>query len=135
MKKLLNLNLVALVSILILSCGSVGDASKQAEQFHELFKQKNFDQITQMISEEGLEATPAEDWKNLFKTVIEKKGDLKSYKKTGFHTQMNNGVTTVELNYTLNFADETLYEKLTFIKKGDDYKILGWKFNKDKSAL
>ena len=135
MKKLEFILSLILVAFLATSCGSADDAEEYGTKFHDFFKARDYENMVSMISEKGLEASSKEDWIAMFKNVNEKIGDLTSYKKTGFHTKINHGLTTVILNYDIEFGNKIFYAKLYFIKKGNGYKIQKYEFNKDKSKL
>ncbi|OQY03359.1 MAG: hypothetical protein B6I20_05205 [Bacteroidetes bacterium 4572_117] len=123
------------IAFFVVSCGSANEAEKFGTEFHEYFKARDYENMVSMISEKGLNATPKEEWIGLFKNVNEKAGDLKSYKKTNFHTSINNGITKVVLSYDIEIGENKFYEKIYFEKHGETYKINMYEFNKDKSKL
>ena len=55
-------------------------------------------------------------------------GEVKSIKQgSSFNTSIDNGVTTVELNYTIEFGDQSFNEQFILRKKGDEeFMIMGY---------
>lgn len=135
MRKISSFLSLLLVAFLVVGCDATQDATETGKEFHELLMAGDYDALTEMISEEGLDASSAEDWTDLFMRINE--SEIESYKKTGFNTNINNGVTKVTLNYTIELKkeDDTYYEEIIFIKKGDEFKLLHFSINKDKSKL
>jgi len=124
-----------LVAFLVVGCDATKDATSTGEEFHELLMAGDYDALIEMISKEGLKASPEEDWTNLFMQINE--FGVESYKKTSFRTNIDNGVTKVFLYYTIELErkDDSYYEELVFIKKGADFKLLSYSINKDESKL
>jgi hypothetical protein len=85
------------------SCG-LGDAAEESEKYANLFHShlKNQDEqgMMEMIHEDAL-ATNKEDFEQLIKTLSNNTRVKTVKKDIGFNTNVNNGITTVTLNYTL----------------------------------
>jgi hypothetical protein len=83
-----------------------------------------------------IDAGIAEDFYNVFDQRWQAFGKATSHKKYAFSTNTDNGQTLVTLKYETG-TDEgtTLYEKLKFIKRGEDYKIIAYEYNVDKSVI
>lgn len=140
MKKLLSPIIFPMLFIAITfnSC-NMGADSKEAEGFAEKFysylSEKDYDKAMEMIDEESFAASSEEEWLTVL-TQKEQLGKFEGYKKDiGFNTHYNNGVTTVELNYTCTYEKITIYEKLTMVKRGSEYKIKSYEYNEDKSKI
>ncbi len=124
------------VALFAVSCGSLGDAGEYGKEFHEHFKANDYEAMALMVSEEGLEATPKEDWIAVFEAANTEYGDIISYKKTGFNMSTSNGTSKIVLSYTLKFETITLYEKLHLIKVGEnEYKVKYYEYNENASKL
>ena len=124
---------LALFSILLIlaGCGfadKAKEAQKDADVFHTLLKEQNVDGMMKMVHPEGLNISPEEDWRYLFEAMAEY--EIKEVKKTtGFKTEINNGVTDVELTYTLKGEAGNFEEKLVLRSMGDSFYILGCQVN------
>ena len=82
--------------------------------------------MIKMIHPEGLKVTPEEQWLQIFEDMDEF-GEIQSIKqKPSFHSSYENGVTTVELNYTIEFEAETFNEQLILQKESETFKIKGF---------
>lgn len=128
MKKLFPLAILAVLFVTLYSCG-IGVTAKSAEptanKFYELLKERNYDKIELIIDDA---AGPKEDWIKVLQDQ-EVLGNLKSFKKkTGFHTSINNGVTTVELNYVCEYDNGTTDEKLMLKKVDKGFKLAGYEY-------
>ena len=122
-----------LFSILAVSCGSTMDAVEEGKKFHEAYNAGEF----QMLANMSYNSEKVEDALGFYQVMNETYGDFKSFKKTGFHSSINNGITKVVLNYTVEFEnfEGKFYEQISFIKDGEVVKISGYNINKDKSKL
>jgi hypothetical protein len=130
--KILFLGLLFVVVGLVSSCGLADEgasAEVEAAVFHNHMKKNNHDAMVKMLSDEALLITPEEEWRSIFQRV-EATGKIKSIeKKTGFNTKINNGVSTVELNYTITFENSTVNEQLILTRKGEEkFKVAGIQF-------
>ena len=100
-------------------------AEPTANKFYELLKDRDYDKIELIIDDA---AGPKEDWIKVLKEQ-EVLGNLKSYKKKmGFHTSINNGVTTVELDYECEYDNATTDEKLMLKKVDKGFKLAGYEY-------
>ena len=140
MKKLITPTILPLLFLVatLSGCGFGNEAEKAektVEQFYTLLAEKDYDKAMEMVDEESLAITPYENWKEI---LVQKEtlGKFKGYKKeVGFNTHYNNGVTTVDLNYTCNFSKTKLHEHFTLAKRKEGFKILLYEYNIDKSKL
>lgn len=126
------------LALILNSCGfgkEADKAEKYAAQFYAHMQKGDMDAILAMLDTEALAASPADTWI----TVIESKntfGKLESFKKDiGFHTSINNGVTTVSLRYTCKYTNTEFHEKVVLVKRGKEFKILRYEYNQDKNQL
>src|SRR5690606_11459276 len=111
-------------TLLILgSCGTA-EAEKVADEFHKRFDNNEIDYIADNMIDS--EATPQEieGFRNFLNGVrIGGKPENRD-KNTGFSKKMNDGVSTVRLNYTFELAGQKVHEGLVLIDRGDGYKIM-----------
>lgn len=126
---ILSLAFIAVSLLTLNSCG-IGDATKEAEKtaetFHQYMNSHDYSSMIGMIHSEGLAMTPKEDWLQLFKSM-ESLGKIKRIKQNmSFNTSIKNGITTVELSYTIKYADKTMTEKLLLRKDSDTFKLMGY---------
>ena len=110
-------------------CG-FGVKAKTAEpiatKFYEILQSKEYNKLEAIMDES---AGSKDEWMAVIDLQNEVLGDLKSFdKKLGFNTSINNGITSVELNYECQYenavTDETLYLKQG--KKG--FKVTGYEY-------
>lgn len=127
-KTLIRLLPLFILFIALSGCQSAADAEKFANLFHEQIKSSNVDGMLNCVHEDGFGFTPKEDWRELFANVIAF-GELDNAEKSpGFHTEIKNGVTQVELNYVLNFKNgKQLSENMTWQNSGNGYKIVAYR--------
>lgn len=126
-------------SISISSCAlkeEADEAKVTVEKFYQKMNDKNYDALAEMIDEEGLAANTKEEWISVIKQK-ESLGDFKGYDEgIGWHTSIDNGITKVEVDFTTHYELlNDLYERFVLIKRGDEFKVLSYQFNEDKSKL
>jgi hypothetical protein len=130
---LLSIGFIVVSLFTLNSCG-LGEAKTEAQAmakiFHKHMKMHDYNSMANIIHEEGMKMTPREDWVAHFKS-LESLGEIKSIKQDlNFNTSINNGVITVELSYTIKFADKTMTERLIFRKDSDTFKLMGYSIKK-----
>ena len=127
--------LSVILGVLSLTYCGVSDSSKAGDDFYKMLKTKDYDKLGALLSEEALEASPEEDWINLFMAIDKKYGNLKSYARQSFHTGFNNGVSRTELMYEVIYDKDTLYQQIKFVEEGRDYKLSYFRTVDDKSKF
>jgi hypothetical protein len=125
-----------LILATISSCG-VGEAEDIGEEFHKKLDAQDYDYIVNnMIDSEALAATSKEAWFSLFADMQENWGTpSKREKDMGFKSNYDNGITNVQLDYTLTYDSKIIYERIFFADRGDGFKITGLFLNEDKDDL
>lgn len=111
-------------------CGlkqSTEEATRVANKFNEHLKSHEFDALFEMLDDSIMQQHSKEDITAAFE-LVHSFGKIKSIKKgMKFNTNINNNVTSVELNYTINCEKRTFNEKLILIKTGDEpFKVSGY---------
>ena len=77
-----------------------------------------------------------DEFYNVFDKHWQSFGKVTSYKKYGFSTNTNNGLTTVLLKYTCETEKgSTVYEKIKFVKRNGNYKVFQYEYNIDKAVI
>ena len=126
---LLSLGIIFITLLSLNSCG-LGEAKdksiKEAEIFHGHMKKQQTKAMVNMIGKEGLKLTPKEEWAELFESIHAVGKIKKITKDFSFNSNISNGVTTVDLSYTVEFEDQTFQEKIFFQNEGDNMKIIGY---------
>ena len=126
---LLSLGFIVVSLFLLNGCGlseSKKEAQSSAKIFHKSMMNHDHASMIKMIHPEGLKVTPEEQWLQIFEDMDEF-GEIQSIKqKPSFHSSYENGVTTVELNYTIEFEAETFNEQLILQKESETFKIKGF---------
>jgi len=113
-------------------CSSVSKSGEQGDRFYACLKNGDHQKILELLDHEALKAYSEEEWIQILKSHEDEWGDLVSYTNTGFHTETIDGKSITILDYTVNTANGINYEKIDIIKRGSDYKILTYKFGKEK---
>ena len=102
--------LLLLPAFLVLGSCSTAEAEKVADEFHQKFDNDEIDYIADNMID--TEATPEEiDGFRDFLMGVRLGGKPENREKsTGFSKKMNNGITTVRLNYTFELQGKKVYE-------------------------
>ena len=110
------------LGFLLSSCESANEAEKTADQFFRLLIKGKSTEANAMV-ETGFDSQEQlEEVKSLGKNL--KNGKLLSAKKSmGFNTRISNGITTVELPYTLKYSKIELDMQVVLVDRGKGYKI------------
>lgn len=137
--KPLSILFVAFMTFSISSCGlkaEADEAGKYVEDFYKKMKDNDYEAMLEMVDEEGLKASTEDQWLAVFKQK-EALGEFEGYDEgLGWHTSINNGVTKVQVDYTTHYADfENVYERFVLVKRGEEFKILSYQYNENKSSL
>jgi hypothetical protein len=122
----------------LISCESVEQAQKVADEFYTAYNTEDEAKMESLFDKELIiDAGIAEDFYNVFNQRWQTFGKATSHKKYAFSTNTNNGQTIVTLKYEVENekGDATLYEKLDFIKRGENFNIIAYEYNIDKSAI
>lgn len=126
--------LLVSLTFILFGCG-LGDATekaeKQAAKFHKFMKAKNENAMLDMMHEDAM----AQDGDNIRKFIHQlatESNISKVEKSSGFNTSIENGVTTVRLNYVLHDKSSgKITEELTLRDSKDGVlKILAMSFKK-----
>ncbi len=116
-------------------CNSVTQSGKMGDQFYSHLQENDYNAIIEMLDKDALSAYSKDEWVELLNSRNQYLGNLKSYKNTGFHKNTSNGIEITKLNYEVNNLNGLVYEEIEFIKRGNDYKILNYRFAPDLAEL
>lgn len=116
-------------------CSSVSRSGKMGDQFYSYLQNDDYNSIITMLDKDALDEYSKEEWIELFASRKRYFGNLKSYINTGFHTNTSNGLQITKLNYEVDNLNGLVYEEIEFIKRGNDYKILAYRFTPDLAEL
>ncbi|MCH2224178.1 MAG: hypothetical protein MK066_05360 [Crocinitomicaceae bacterium] len=118
-----------LLVITFSSCKQTKQAGIVADQFYEFLMQKNYDGAIELIHSDALMITAKDDWLQLLQNK-ESIGKMKSFERNmGVNTKINNGVTTVSLNYTTTYGDTEFKDEIILRNEGKDFKVYGYSTN------
>ncbi|MBI3133680.1 MAG: hypothetical protein HYZ14_03300 [Bacteroidetes bacterium] len=128
--------LIAIMACVFSSCG-VGEAEDTASEFHKKLDNREYMHIVEnMIDKETLEETGEAEWFEVFEYVEATWGTAESRNEDfDFESAINNGITTVELNYTVNYPSKTMYERLFLVDRGSGFRVTGFFLNETKAGL
>ncbi len=116
-------------------CSSVSKSGQQGDQFYAYLKNGDHQKILELLDREALKAHTGEEWIQILESHADEWGNLVSYTNTGFHTETIDGKSIAKLDYTVNTTNGINYEKIEFVKRGSEYKILTYEFDKDKEKF
>lgn len=116
-------------ALLLLSGCGLGDSKKIAEkqtiQFHSFLKSQNTSAMMNMIHDDEKQKG-TEEWENLFEAVLTFGPVQKIEPQAGFHSNVENGVHSVTLKYTVSFEKRTVTETIIWQDSDDGMmKIIG----------
>jgi len=116
-------------------CSSVSKFGKMGDEFYTYLQEDDYSSIINLLDKDALDKYSKEEWIELFTSRNRYFGSIKSYKNTGFHTNTSNGLQIAKLNYQVDNSNGMVYEEIEFIKRGNDYKILAYRFTPDLAEL
>ena len=124
------------LSLFLTSCDT-GAAEKVADDFHQHFDKGDISYICDNLLDTKTTAEEKEGFRSFLQGVYNMGAITNRDKSLGFNEKINNGITTVKLNYTFEMNDETVYETLVFVDRGegDGLKLLVVSMNPDKSVV
>jgi len=116
-------------ALLLLSGCGLGDAKKIAEkqtaQYHSFLKSQNASAMMNMIHEDA-KRKGTKEWENLFEAVQTFGPVQKIEPELGFHSNVENGVHSVTLKYTVTFEKRAVLETIVWQDSDDGMmKIIG----------
>ena len=117
------------------SCESVGDAQAVADEFYSALKTNDYTKALTFFDQTMFDEHGEDKVLALVKQRNTAWGTVLSYSKYGFNTSTNDGVTVVTLKFKVETEKGLVYERLEFIKRGDDYKLNGYFFNPEQSEI
>jgi len=119
------------------NCESVDEAQKTADDFYRAFNNQDEKTMDNILDQESvIDAGIKEDFYDVFNQHVSAFGNITDYERYAFATDTKNGLTTVTLKFKCNTEKgQIVYEKLKFVKRGDDYKVYEFVLNMDKSVI
>ncbi len=112
-------------------CESVDGAQKAADSFFEAYNNVDEKKMDNILDKESvIDAGIKNDFYDVFSKHQEAFGKITNYERYGFSTKSDDGLTTVTLKFKCETEQgTTVYEKLKFVKRGDEYKVYEYVFN------
>ena len=131
--KTLNFNLVfvAIVFFILSSCSQVSQSGDVGDDFYSYLQQENYEAIIRLLDEDALKKYSADEWKKLFMNRNEYYGKLNSYKPVGFHTETQQDIKIIKLDYLVKNVNGSVNEQIELIHRGNKLKILNYSFPVD----
>ena len=119
------------------ACDSVEEAQVVADEFYEAYNAEDEAKMESLLDKESvIDAGIKDQFYDVFTQHWQVFGKVTSYKKYGFSTNTNNGLTTVLLKFNCETEKgSAVYEKIKFVKRGDSYKIFQYEYNIDKAVI
>ncbi len=131
----LSISLILIVAFGLTSCESVNEAQKNADEFYKNMQSGYYGVAVRFFSQGMFDEYGEEKLLELIKNRDKVWGKIESYSKYGFHTSTNEGGTFVTLKFRVQSEKGLVFERLEFVKKGDEYKLNGYFFNPDQSKI
>lgn len=135
MKKITRFTLILVFLISFYSCGSVEGSEQTVTEFYDALKAEDYDKALDLCSKKALEIDEESAWKSAFRSATFAHGKVESYERYSFSSSYKNGTTYVDLFYKVKRKQRTIYERITTIKEGDTYKIMGYQFAQNEEDL
>jgi hypothetical protein len=134
--KCLSIIIIA-IGFVLFGCESVEKAEKVADEFYLAYNTEDEVKMESLFDKTlVIDAGIISDFYNVINQHWQTFGKETSHKKYGFSSNTNNGETYVMLKYEVETATGTkVFEKLNFIKRGEEYKIYAFEYNVDKSII
>ncbi|MBR4266128.1 MAG: hypothetical protein IKQ46_08755 [Bacteroidales bacterium] len=138
MKKILNKTIytvLLIITIALMSCGSVKQCDQIGIQFYNYLKAKQFEAIIDLLDKEALNASPAEVWLEGLARKDEVFGNVLNVERYDFESVTEDRVTRVGIKYKVIYPEATMFEKLEFVERDNEYKITFYKFDEDSLKI
>ncbi len=135
MKRILIIIFSVTVFLGLNSCESIGEAQATADEFFAALKSNNIEQAMTFFDKSMFDEFGEDKIKGLLEQHNTNFAGILSYSKYGFHTNTANGVTKVMLKFKVETENGIVFERLEFIKRGEEYKLNGYFFNTDQSKI
>lgn len=137
MKRFYLVIFVLLISVAFsnFSCNSISQTGKKGDEFYAYLKNGEYDMIIDLLDEQAINEHPKEKWIALLESRSQYWGKPVSYTNTGFHSETADGYTITRLDYIVDNTNGKVYERINFIERGEDLKILAYEYNPDKNKL
>ncbi len=119
------------------SCESVDQAQISADKFYEVLNNVDEQAMDNLLDKESvIDAGIKQDFYDVFAKHQKAFGNVTNYERYAFNTNTNNELTIVTLKFNCDTEKgQKVYEKLKFVKRGDDYKIVEYAYNVDKTVI
>jgi len=126
-----------IIGSLATACKSNWYAGIKGKEFHKLLTAEKYDKLGDMISQEGEDATPKEDWIEFFKDINNIGGKIESVEEISFEKEDYDDKIKISIIYLLEFEfqEASFYEEIVFLLDGNKYELLSYSINRDKSQL
>ncbi|MEA3452066.1 MAG: hypothetical protein U9Q83_09225 [Bacteroidota bacterium] len=130
------ISLVIIVS-LVAGCKSTWYAGTKGKEFHKLLTSEKYEKLGDMISQEGIVATPKEEWIVFFEDINKLGGNIESIEKISSEKEDYGDKTKITIIYLLEFEfqEDSFYEEIVFVLDGNKYELLSYSLNKDKDEF
>lgn len=123
MKKSIYFFFILFGLLTVSSCGSADEGQKCSDKFFSLIIKEKYEQASKLMDTQTLVGVDyVESITSLGNNPTYGKM-MKAKKGMGFSTNINNGITTVELPYTLKYENGTTNVQVVIVNRGAGYYI------------
>jgi hypothetical protein len=129
------LSLITLTMFGLQSCESVNEAQAAADEFYAALKANDYEKASTFFDQTMFDRYGKDKIIELLQQHNADWPGIRSYSKYGFDTRTNNGVTVVQLKFKVETEKGLVFEKLEFIKRGEEYLLDGFFFNPVQSEV
>lgn len=102
-------------------------AEATVDSFYTYLQKRDYDELFEKYGYADAGATK-DDWLEVF-YKLEELGKLESWDQDfGLNTNMSNGFTKVDLNYSCEYEGGTTKDNFVLVDKGSGFKVMGYTF-------
>lgn len=109
------------------------DADREVARFHRQLDARDFEGIWNASHDNFRAGQPQADYAAFMVAVRDKLGEVEGTEREGFNINTNNGVTTITVAMSTEFAQGPATETFIFLRDGEDLRLLN--YNVDSRAL
>lgn len=102
---------------------SGNSAEALGAKFYAAIKAHDYEGIGNMVNEKAFVLKSRDKWVTGMKGMLDMRGELKSFKKTGSDVNVVNNIERTTLEYTVVYEKMTFLEEVLVSKIGNDYKL------------
>lgn len=108
----------------IINCNSLDETAEIGKDFYKCLQSGETAAVADLLDVEALKTASANEWQQKLTENLEAHGALKSFRRSSFKMTADDQETLYVLDFKVKYEAKTQIEQLTFVKRGEDYKLL-----------